>query len=156
MLSATIVFLIGLAFIWRPFWLALRKDKFAETRRSFHWQRERLEAKFVQLAEIRSEAEGVSWSDCYFEDDVSYVWNRYTSELFAFVAVVVVMKSESDPLEEITLSPQLFRQATAVFRFDGQRWSTDGRAILNLNPAEAIQFYRRDLRVVGRGVANRN
>ena len=40
------------------------------------------------------------------------------------------------------------RSATAVFCFDGERWTTEGRAIFNLSPAETIRFYRHDLQIV--------
>jgi hypothetical protein len=48
------------------------------------------------------------------------------------------------------------RAATAVFRFDRDHWETDGRAIFNLTPTEAINFYHRDLEMVGREVAQRS
>ena len=37
------------------------------------------------------------------------------------------------------------RAATSVFRFDGLRWTTDGRAVFNLNPEETIRRYRHEL-----------
>ena len=43
---------------------------------------------------------------------------------------------------------------TAVFRFDRDHWETEGRAILNLSPSEAIRFYRNDLEKVGEELAH--
>ena len=43
-----------------------------------------------------------------------------------------------------------------VFGLDRDHWETDGRAIFNLTPAEAIRFYLRDLKVVGRELAQRS
>ena len=40
------------------------------------------------------------------------------------------------------------RAATAVFKFEGDRWTTEGRAIFNLNPTEAIQHFQNDLELV--------
>lgn len=43
---------------------------------------------------------------------------------------------------------------TAVFRFDRDHWETDGRAILNLNPVEAIQYYRDELDILDEEIAH--
>ena len=40
------------------------------------------------------------------------------------------------------------RAATAVFNYDRRRWWTEGRAIQNLNPTEAVQFYQANLELV--------
>ena len=40
------------------------------------------------------------------------------------------------------------RAGTAIFRFDHTHWETEGRAILNLSPAEAIRLYQHDLEMV--------
>ncbi len=40
------------------------------------------------------------------------------------------------------------RAATAVFRFDGNDWTTDGRAIFNLNPLQAIEHFQHELETV--------
>ena len=47
------------------------------------------------------------------------------------------------------------RAATAVFRIDQGQWSTEGRAIFNLNPTEAVQFYQANLELVAQEAAAR-
>ncbi len=37
----------------------------------------------------------------------------------------------------------------SVFNYDRVRWTTDGRAIFNLNPTEAVQFYQANLERFG-------
>lgn len=105
----------------------------------FHIQREHLEAKFLKLASARIDSESLRWADCEFENDVAYVRSRKTGELSALVAVTLTIEDED---------VRDARTGTAVFRFDNDHWETDGRAILNLNPAEAVQFYRDDLEIV--------
>jgi hypothetical protein len=159
----------GIALVWRPLSVARREARFAEACRNFHRQRERLEAKFVQLGAIGAKSDGPKpdapnapntpnapkWTDCFFDDDVAYARNRSTGELSAFVAVTIEM-DDREPRSSLT--PDLvgnLRSATAVFRFDGHHWDTDGRAIFNLTPTEAIHFYQRYLEMVGREVAHR-
>jgi hypothetical protein len=98
---------------------------------------------------------GLRWVDCDFEDDVAYARSRTTGELSAFVAVTIALDDTDEPplppVDDLTR----FRTATAVFRFDGRHWETDGQAIFNLSPTEAIHLYQRDLEMVGREVAQR-
>jgi hypothetical protein len=34
------------------------------------------------------------------------------------------------------------RNASAVFAYSGERWTTAGRAVFNLNPAEAVEHFK--------------
>jgi hypothetical protein len=144
-----LVFLAGMALAWQPIRAAMNRSRLADARRDFHWQRERLEVKFIQLAWTNVPPNGPRWGDCDFEDDVSYVRNRNTGELSAFVGVTVTVTDAEDGLDFGPGAAPSVRAATAIFRFDGRHWETDGRAILNLSPSEAIRFYQDDLEIVG-------
>ncbi len=147
--------LAGIAILlWRPARMAARDARLTQAKRYFHRQRERLEAKFVQLAVAQAKHDAPRWTDCDFDDAVAYVRDRATGELSAFVAVTVAL----DGLPDVATSSASdlignLRAGTAVFRFDRDHWETDGRAILNLSPSEAIRFYQNDLEVVGQELA---
>jgi hypothetical protein len=132
----------------------LREARFARIQREFHAQRERLEAKFVRMAVARAKLAYPRWEDCEFADDVSYVRHRTTGELSAFVAVSVTVEENPECIDfhggDAIGKMQL---GTAVFRFDRNHWETDGRTILNLNPAEAIRYFRRDWKIIGQEFA---
>jgi hypothetical protein len=166
---AVALLVVGLL-LWKPLRLAWRKPRFEDARRRFHWQREHLEAKFLQLAQTNARRTTPRWTDCEFDDDVAYVRNRFTGELSAFVAVNIALENPadypsqaqvSDSAEGASLSGASFdmvgnlRAATAVFRFDRNHWETDGRAIFNLSPSETIRFYQHDLEMIGQEVAGR-
>ena len=141
--------------VWRPMSNAAREAQFAVMRKDFHAQRERLEAKFVHLASVHAKPHGPHWADCDFDDDVAYVRDRRTGQLQAFVGVTVAVENFDDvPTGGVGAIGNL-RAGTAVFRFDGDHWETDGRAILNLSPTEAIRLYRRDLEMVDQELAQR-
>lgn len=110
----------------------------------FHIQREHLEARFLQMASDRANPGVPRWDDCAFDDDVAYVRNRSSGELSALVAVTLAFEDCDD-------DPQA---GTAVFRFDHDHWKTDGRAILNLNPVEAIQYYHDEMEIVDEELAH--
>jgi hypothetical protein len=155
LLVIAICLLVGGALVWRPFFAARREARFAEACRGFHHQRERLEAKFVQLGTAGTKPEGPRWTDCYFDDDVAYARSRSTGELSAFVAVTIEMDDLDPRSSGAPDAVGNLRSATAVFRFDGDHWETDGRAIFNLTPTEAIHFYQRDLEMIAQEVAHR-
>jgi hypothetical protein len=127
--------------------------EFARAQRDFHKVRERLEAKFLQLAGASGKPRGLRWTNCDFEDDVAYARDRKTSALCAFVGVTISFEAVAGGgMEEVEAVSNL-RAATATFRYSNGRWDTDGRALFNLNPVEAIHYYRDDLTLVGREAA---
>jgi hypothetical protein len=90
-----------------------------------------------------------------FADDVAYVRSRSTGELSALVAVTIATEEEESGSRGNADAIGNLQAGTAVFRFDGKHWVTDGRTILNLNPNEAIQYFHRDLEIVGEEPARR-
>ena len=144
-LSAVIIAMLAA----RPLRRAMREAQLAEARRQFHVQRERLEAKFVQLAENSGKPRGLRWTNCEFDDDVSYARDRKSSKIRALVACTISFEAiEGGGMEEVEAVGNL-RAATSEFTFEHNRWSTEGRAIFNLNPTEAIEYYKKDLVAVG-------
>ncbi len=144
---------ISAAAIWRPLRAARQEKTLARARREFHRQREQLEARFLTRAASCGKPRGLRWSDCDFEDDVTYARDRRTKRLSAFVAVTIRFEAiEGGGMEE-NENVRNLRAATAVFDYDRNRWSTDGRAIFNLNPTEAIQFYQANLELVAQEAA---
>lgn len=138
-----------LALIWRPIRAALRETQFKRARKDFHLQRERLEAKFLQLSAASGKPRGLRWMDCEFEDAVAYARDRHSGDLSAFVGVTISFEAvEGGPMEGVEAVGNL-RAATAVFHFRALAWQTQGRAVFNLNPAEAIAFYREDFELIG-------
>ena len=152
---ATVGSLAITGYIFWPGRKVSRRHRFAQAQRSFHTQREGLEAKFIRLAASRAKPDAPRWADCNFADDVAYVRSRSTGELSALVAVTIA----TDDLDHASRSSAdmigNLLAGTAVFRFDGQHWATDGQAILNLSPGEAIQHYHDDLEMVGEELAHR-
>ncbi|MCE9606308.1 MAG: hypothetical protein K8U03_15540 [Planctomycetia bacterium] len=137
--------------VWRRRPTRAMRDaqSFELLRRSFHRERERVEAKFVELASASGKPRGLRWKDCDFEDGVAYARDRKSGELCAFVAVTVAFEAiEGGGMEEVEAVSNL-RAATAVFRHKEHHWSTDGRVIFNLKPVQAIAHFQDSLVLVG-------
>ncbi len=142
--------------IWKPVQSARRAARYERARKDFHRQRERLEAKFFQLAAASGKPRGLHWTSCDFDDDVSYARDRHSGDLCAFVAVTISFEAvEGGLMEEVEAVGDL-KAATAMFRTQGDRWQTDGRALFNVNPVEAIDRFRDDLEVLGHELAARS
>ncbi|NLE36693.1 MAG: hypothetical protein GX621_01560 [Pirellulaceae bacterium] len=146
-----------------------RGPRLDEAQRLFRLQREQLEAKFIDLAQVAPSRGTPRWLDCEFDDEVTYVRNRRTGQLAAFVGVMVILpgggpiddRSRSRVKDAIFYQDRsiptmgVVRSATAVFTFADRRWTTDGRVVFNLSPAETANFYQHDLKIVGQEPAAR-
>ena len=141
--------------LWRPCQAAAREARLTQARKEFHKQREWLEVKFISLAPSQGKAEAPRWSNCEFDDAVSYVRHRTSGELSAFVAVTVALEGIGHLTTSATDLMSNLQAGTAVFRFDKAHWVTDGRVIHNLSPDEAIRFYQNDWEMVGQEMADR-
>ena len=126
---------------------------FARARKEFHTQREYLEAKFFELAAQSGKPRGLEWTNCDFQDDVAYARNRDNGDFVALVAVTIRFAAiEGGGMEEVEAVGNL-RAATAVFQYVGNRWRTEGRAIFNLEPDEAIRHFHSSLEMVAHDLA---
>lgn len=153
---AVVVLALIVAWMWFPLRHGLPQSRVVEARRAFHRQRERLEAKFVQIGSTPAKSDTPRWIDCEFEDDVTFARNRASGELTALVGVEIEIEDFGESPARSGDAVGHLRVATAVFRFGRERWETDGRAIFNFTPAEALEHYHRDLEAVALETPNRS
>jgi hypothetical protein len=122
-----------------------RETKLAAWRAEFFRRREWLEARFLQIAGQRGTPRGLEWIDCDFDDAVAFARDRRSGELTALVAVGIGFRAvEGGGMEDVEAVGNR-KAATAVFRHRGDEWTTDGRAVFNLNPHETIEHYQHEL-----------
>jgi hypothetical protein len=143
------ILIVAMIFYWRSLRATARQTRFAKARRDFHARREWLEAKFIQLVSTRAKSHSPRWADCTFADDVAYVRNRSTGEISALVAISIAAEDPEAGLFGGGDAVGNLQLGTAVFRLDHDHWSTDGRAILNLSPAETIRHFQHDYQMIG-------
>lgn len=126
----------------------MRRARLQRARDLLHRRREWLEAEFVSRASESGRPRSLVWENCEFEDAVALARDRHSGQLRALVGVTITFTPSDDHGLEVPDAELSHRAATAVFRFDGAEWTTDGRAIFNLNPAETIRRYGHELEVV--------
>ena len=102
----------------------------------------------MKLAGLRGIPRDLIWAEVDFDGDVQFARDRNTHQLRALLAVTIRFEAvKGGDMEHVEAVGNL-RAATAIFYYDNQKWTTNGRALFNLNPVEAIEHYRHELDVV--------
>jgi hypothetical protein len=124
--------------LW-PTWRARRHRMLLRNARArFSLRREWLEARFLTLASQSGKPRGLEWVQCDFDNAVRFARDRHTGSLRAFVGVTIGFRAiAGGGMEEVEAVGDL-RAATAVFLFENNEWTTNGRVLFNMNPDEAI------------------
>jgi len=119
---------------------AWRDQREAErARREFRHRREVLEAKFFDLAAKSGKPRDLRWVDCEWLEAVTFARDRKTGLLTAFVAVNIRFEAVAGGDMEGVAAVGNIRDAAAVFHYERGHWGTGGRALFNMNPADAIE-----------------
>jgi hypothetical protein len=143
---AALLLFVASVVILGPSWRRKREaGRISRARRLFHQRREWLEADFLTIVSRSGKPRGLNWADCEFDDGLTFARDKHSGQLRALVGVTVRFEAEDGGGASVGASVSNLRAATAVFRFDGVHWKTDGRAIFNLNPAETLQRFQHEL-----------
>lgn len=114
--------------------------------RSFPALRPELAPAFLAAAGATGMPRGLRWKACDLGRDVQFAVDRTTGELFALVLATVSFEAiEGGDMEEVEAVGNL-RTVTAVFVYRDGKWTTDGRAVFNLEPAETLAHYAESLK----------
>lgn len=132
-----------------PTWRHRRQEaRLRQARATFTLRREWLEARFVTLAARSGKPRGLEWTNCDFDRPVRFARDRDSGNLRALVGVTISFRAvEGGGMEDVEAVGNL-RAATAVFLFEGGQWTTEGRAIFNLSPEQAIKHFEHELEMV--------
>jgi len=124
-----------------PIRTRLRQKRFQRAGKDFRMQRERLEAKFFDLAAGSGKPRGLRWLDCDWDDAVTFARDRRGGTLTAFVGVSIRFEAvEGSHMQDVPAVAQ-DKIASAVFHYKGGLWGTGGRALFNLRPEQALARY---------------
>jgi hypothetical protein len=136
---------VGLAMViiaWRPLRGIFREIHVERAREMFALQRERLELYFIEAAQRSGKPRDLRWVDCDWAKEVKFARDKATGKLVALVGVTVRFEAvEGTEMEDWPQVADL-RNATGVFSFVRGQWHTDGRALFNMNPDEALERMR--------------
>ncbi len=135
---AGVVLATAVALIWPKLRAWQRRREAARALRTFRLERERLEARFFDMASRLGKPRGLKWLDCDWLEGVTYGRDLKTGLLTAFVAVNIRFEAiEGGDMEEVE-AVGMVRDAAAVFHYRRGRWGTGGRVLFNMNPQDAL------------------
>ncbi|MER3414850.1 MAG: hypothetical protein C4297_01380 [Gemmataceae bacterium] len=127
---------------WQTIREMYREVQAERTRSLFGMQREHLEAHFLQQAALSGKPRGLRWKDCEFDNYVCFARDRMTGQFLALVGVTIQFEPAEGADSEDWPSIEHRRSGTAVFHFEKGRWHTQGRALFNMSPDEALDHFR--------------
>ncbi len=101
-----------------------------------------LQDQFFEVAADSGRPRGLRWVRCDFHGEPVFARDTATGALQALVSVSIGFEAiEGGGMEDVEAVGNI-RAATAVFRYDEDIWTTDGRAVFNLDPQETIAHFR--------------
>jgi hypothetical protein len=146
--GALFILILALAAGWLFFGAWRRRHlsrRVANAQSQFRKRRGQLERAFFQKAAATGKPRGLAWAACDFAGEPRFALDRASAEIYALLQVTIQFRAvEGGGMEEVEAVDN-FRCATAVFVFRTGSWTTDGRAVFNLEPAETLEHYRRSL-----------
>ena len=133
-----VVVLLAAALTAIPLAKRWRKREAQLAVRQFRQTRERLEAKFIDLAQALGKPRGLRWMDCDWLSAVTFARDRQTGLITAFAGINIRFEAiEGGDMEDVAAVGTL-RDAVAVFHYHNGHWGTGGKALFNMNAEEAI------------------
>jgi hypothetical protein len=135
--------LAGLAFFfWRKSRQLDPRVQMSVARAQLERERPRLHAEFFAAASTSGKPRGLRWKECSWNDLIEWVRDKQTGQIHALVGVTISFEAiEGGDMEGIEAVGNL-RNASAVFFLQDGQWQTAGRAVFNLNPAEAVEHFK--------------
>ncbi len=97
-----------------------------------------LQDEFFAAARASGKPRGLRWKALEWTPAVEFARERTTGSLAALAGVVIEFEAVEGSDMEGLPAVGVPRNASAVFFFHGGRWRTVGKAVFNLNPAEAL------------------
>ena len=126
----------SLMVIWvvirRPLRFYFEERRADQARQMFRFQREGLEARFLNALTKLDPLERMRWEEAQWHDQVLWARDRKTR---VFLALIGVHFDRTGHEEFSDTAP---RQATALFEFRKKHWRAEGKWLDETRPAEAL------------------
>ncbi len=127
--------------LWRSRRLAGRDAERRSAMPAFDQRRDALAKLFQQVAAATGKPRGLHWTSVDLSGQPLFAADIASGELYALIGVTIGFAAvEGGGMEDVEAVGNL-RSATAVFVYRNGEWTTDGRVIFNLEPAEALQRF---------------
>jgi len=104
-----------------------------------------LQVEFLSAAAATGKPRGLRWKQCDLGETKLFATDRANGELFALVGATISFEAiAGGDMEEVEAVGNL-RFATAIFVHRQGKWTTDGRVVFNLEPAQTLERFQESL-----------
>ncbi len=131
--------------LWRRWRAAQQQAQRELARLQFDDDRDGLEQVFLAAASATGKPRGLKWESCKLGDQQVFAVDRVSGELYALVSATISFSAVAGGGMEDVEAVGNLRYASAVFVYRRGSWSSDGQAVFNLEPSEALQHYGESL-----------
>jgi hypothetical protein len=132
--------------LWRQWHAARLSAERHAAMQAFAGRRQELAGEFLAAAAATGKPRGLHWKVCDLGHEVRFAVDSASGELLALVQATVSFEAvEGGAMEDVEAVGNL-RTVTAIFIHRAGVWTTDGRAVFNLEPGEVLERYRDALR----------
>jgi hypothetical protein len=139
---AAVLVAIGAFVLWRR----MKATQIAAEReraiKQFDPHRGELSKRFLAAAAATGKPRGLRWKAVNLTGHPHFATDLANGDLVALIGATISFEAiEGGDMEDVEAVGNL-RSATAVFVAHNGDWTTDGRVIFNLEPAEALQRFQ--------------
>jgi hypothetical protein len=129
-------------FFWRQGRQLDPRAQLENARALLERERARLHGQFFAAASASGKPRGLRWKECQWNDLIEWVRDKQSGQIHVLVGVTISFEAiEGGDMEGVEAVGNL-RNASAVFFLQDGQWQTAGRAVFNLNPAEAVEHFK--------------
>jgi hypothetical protein len=127
------------------FWLIGRTAdparRLVKARAEFDAHRPQLETEFFHAASASGKPRGLLWIACDWSEAIAFARDKETHQIVALRGVTIQFEAIAGSDMEGLPAVGNLRNASAVFILHQGRWRTQGKAVFNLNPDEALRHF---------------
>jgi len=131
--------------LWRRWRAAQQEAKCQLAILQFDDLLDELQHEFLTAAEATGKPRGLRWKQCDLGEARLFARDATNGELIALVGATISFEAiAGGDMEEVEAVGNL-RFATAIFVYRQGKWTTDGRVVFNLEPAQALERFQESL-----------
>jgi hypothetical protein len=128
-----------LAYWWRTRRRALHHALYQRAIDEFPSQAAGLSQIFLDAANATGKPRGLRWMSCELQGEPVFATDHATGEIYGLSGASIGFEAiPGGDMEDVEAVGDI-RYVSAVFVYRNQKWQSDGRAIFNLEPAQALE-----------------
>ena len=144
-LLITIALGVAIALVANTFWRRWRRAQQTAQHQlamlQFDEMLTKLQNDFLKAASATGKPRGLRWKRCDLGSARCFAKDLDTRELIALVGATIRFEAiKGGDMEDVEAVDNL-RFATAIFVYRKSEWTTDGRVVFNLEPAQALERF---------------